>query len=101
MTMVSMIEQGLEEQAMAAFWVAAEGADFHWEARVSERWLGRYESLDAYDDELDRVAIFGCLKNRWFAGIAVVDGNGAVQELVRCAYFEQAAAARVAFCRLR
>jgi hypothetical protein len=101
MTMISAIKAGSDIRAMAAFWVAAETADFHWEARREERWLGSYESLDPYEEELDRVAILGSLNGKWFAGVAIVDGNGAVHDLVRCDQFERAEVAGLAFQRLR
>lgn len=101
MAAMSMIEMGSDGPAMAAFWIAAETADFHWEARTDERGLGAYESLDVYEDELDRVAIVGNLEGRWFAAIAIVDGNGAVHDLLRCDHFPAADAAALAFDRLR
>lgn len=64
--------------ALADRFLAAETLDFHWDARMSERWLGSYEGLDDDDIELDRIAIFGRLDGRWFAAICIVDGDGAV-----------------------
>jgi hypothetical protein len=61
--------------ALAARFLAAEEADFHWDARVSERWLGSHESLDDDDVELDGVAIVGRLDGKWFAATCIVDGR--------------------------
>ena len=66
---------------IAAHYLAAELADFHWESRVAERWLGAYESLDEDETELDRVAILGRLQGTWFVALCLVDGNGAVHEM--------------------
>jgi hypothetical protein len=63
-------------EGLAERFLDAEAPDFHWSARVQERWLGAYESLDEEDFELDRVAILGWLKGAWFVAICVVDGNG-------------------------
>ena len=62
--------------ALAAWFLAAEAPDFHWDARVSERWLGSYEGQDDDEFELDRVAICGRLDGEWFAAICIVDGDG-------------------------
>ena len=70
-----------ESVAIAAHFLGAEWADFHWDSRVAERHLGAYESLDDEDSELDRVAIMGRLQGIWFVATCLVDGNGAVHEL--------------------
>ena len=56
--------------------LAAEEADFHWDARLSERWLGAYCSADEDEIELDRVAIVGRIDGRWFAATSIIDGDG-------------------------
>src|SRR5579871_1281115 len=48
-------------EALTHRFVEAEDIDFHWDARVQERWLGSYESSDYDDRELDRIAICGRL----------------------------------------
>jgi hypothetical protein len=48
-------------EALAHRFLEAEEVDFHWDARVQERWIGTYESMDDEDPELDRVKIFGSL----------------------------------------
>lgn len=54
-------------EGLARHFLDAEGADFRWEARAEERWLGGYEGGDEEDFWLDRVAICGRLDGRWFA----------------------------------
>ena len=56
--------------------LAAEEADFHWDARLSERWLGQYFKVDDDEVELGRVAIFGRIDGRWFAATSIIDGDG-------------------------
>ena len=62
--------------ALAARFLAAELPEFHWDARIEERWIGRYEATCEDDFELDRVAIFGQLDGAWFAAVCIVDGDG-------------------------
>lgn len=66
---------------IAAHHLAAELADFHWESRVAERWLGAYEGFEDDETELDRVAILGRLQGTWFTAECLVDGNGAVHSI--------------------
>ncbi len=66
---------------IAAHHLAAELAEFHWDSRVAERWLGAYESLEDEESELDRVAILGRLQGTWFVATCLVDGNGAAQSI--------------------
>jgi len=70
-----------ESVAIAAHFLGAEWADFHWDSRVAERHLGAYESVDHEESELDRVAIMGRLQGTWFVATCLVDGNGGVHEL--------------------
>ncbi|MBO9623941.1 MAG: hypothetical protein J7500_14625 [Sphingomonas sp.] len=71
---------------IACQFLDAECADFHWQSRMMERRLGRYEG--AFDDveegdfELERVAILGVLKGAWFVATCIVDGDGAVHDMV-------------------
>jgi hypothetical protein len=46
-------------EALAERFIAAEEADFTWDARHEERWLGGFEPLEESDFELDRVAVIG------------------------------------------
>ena len=56
--------------------LASEEADFHWDARLSERWLGQYFNADEDEIELDRVAIVGRIDGRWFTATSIIDGDG-------------------------
>lgn len=46
-------------EALAHRFLEAEEADFRWDARVDERWVGAYQTIGDDDLELDRVAIVG------------------------------------------
>lgn len=63
-------------EALAQRFLEAEEVDFHWDARVRERWIGTYESAEDEEFELDRVAIFGRLDGKWFVAVMIVDGDG-------------------------
>lgn len=93
------IEFGTSEVgAVAARFVDAERADFHWAARISERHLGHYESLDDDEDrEFERVAIIDRLNGRWYVATCIVDGDGAVQDLIGLRSFGSAVHAARAF----
>src|SRR3546814_3592402 len=54
----------------------AEEADFLWDARDQERWIGAYQSTDDDEIDLDRVRIFGRLDGKWFVAVMIVDGDG-------------------------
>jgi hypothetical protein len=119
MTMISIITMasrdaypallaGLEDEyghdgavEIATQFIAAEAADFHWESRMMERHLGRYEALDDDGEELDRVAIIGQLRATWFAAICIVDGDGAVHSMHGLRLFTSAWDADEAFLALR
>jgi hypothetical protein len=61
----------------------AEAADFHWSARIRERYLGQY--LDdgfGSGEELARIMILSELGNQWHVGVCLVDGEGAVDTLL-------------------
>ena len=84
-------------EALAERFLEAEETDFLWDARVSERWLGAYESIDEEDFELDRVAIVGRLDGRWFVAVSIVDGDGNAHGLMRRRSFRSERQAREAF----
>ena len=71
---------------LAARIIEAEALDFLWDARVRERYLGQHVRLDVDDEEpsqeLSRVAILSVLDGRWYAGMCLVDGEGAAVELL-------------------
>ena len=83
----------------------AEKAEFHWEARVRERYLGQHFPLDCGDDdagdELSRIAILSFLAGRWHAGICLVDGNGCAVDLLWLRSFERHEEATEQFVRAR
>ena len=91
--------------ALAARILDAERADFHWDARVCERYLGQYLPLDLASDErieeLDRVAIMSFLAGRWHAGICLVDGEGCAVDMLWLRSFDQWEHAAVEFARAR
>lgn len=88
-------------EGLARQFLAAEDTDFRWDARVEERWLGAYESLDEEDFWLDRVAICGSLGPRWFTAIMVVDGNGNAHGMLGCREFGSRTAAHAAMAKSR
>jgi hypothetical protein len=87
--------------ALAHHIMAAEEADFLWEMRCDERWLGGYESLDEEQIELDRVAIIGRCDGRWFVATMVVNGNGRVQDVLGRRDYRDQSEARNAFMEAR
>ncbi|QBM75960.1 hypothetical protein E2E30_09405 [Sphingomonas sp. AAP5] len=88
-------------QALARHFIEAESADFHWEARSGERWLGRFEGLDDAGEERDRVAIIGCLDAHWFVAVAIVDGEGEVDRISGLRRFESVWDAQEAYSAAR
>jgi hypothetical protein len=66
--------------------IEAEAVDFLWEARVQERYLGQQIEweLDAEEasQEISRIAILSSLDGCWYAGMCLVDGEGAAIELL-------------------
>jgi len=63
-------------EALAHRFLEAEETDFLWDARVQERWIGTYESIDGDEIDLDRVRILGRLDRKWFVAVMIVDGDG-------------------------
>lgn len=63
-------------EALARRFIEAEEVEFHWDARVEERWIGTFEGSLEDDLELDRVRILGRLDGRWFVAVMIVDGDG-------------------------
>jgi hypothetical protein len=66
--------------------IQAEALDFLWEARVRERYVGQQINWEIDDEdasqELSRVSILSVLDGRWYAGLCLVDGEGAAVELL-------------------
>jgi hypothetical protein len=84
-------------EGLAHHFLEAEEVDFHWDARISERWLGIYEAQDDDDLELDRIQIWGRLDGSWFIATCIVDGDGNVHGMLGCRNFPSESAARKAF----
>ena len=101
---ISALIAGLENEfgmtagrALADRFLAAEEPDFHWEARLQERLLDGFDSLDEADGELDRVAICGRLGGVWFTAVCIVDGEGRAHGMSARRHFGSAKAARKAW----
>jgi hypothetical protein len=84
-------------EGLAHHFLEAEEVDFHWDARVSERWIGAYEAQDDDELELDRVSIMGRLDGRWFVATCIVDGDGNAHGMLGCRKFRSESAARKAY----
>ena len=88
---------------LASRMLEAEAADFHWQARVRERYLGQY--LDGVfgsgdpDEELSRVAILSKIDGYEHVGVCLVDGGGEVIELLWLRSYIAHAEAEEAFAR--
>ena len=78
----------------------SEAADFHWLARVRERYLGQYTD-DAFGsgEELSRVAILSALGGQWHVGVCLADGDGEVDALLWLRTFAMPEEAESAFER--
>jgi hypothetical protein len=87
-------------EGLARIFIEAEGAEFYWEAREKQRWLGGYESLEEEGGEwLDRVAVTGFLGGQFYLAVLVVDGFGAVQALLGVRRFADRIAAEGALAK--
>ncbi|MHA6721221.1 hypothetical protein ACX40Y_17440 [Sphingomonas sp. RS6] len=85
-------------EALAHRFLDAEEAEFLWEARDQERWLGSYESADSEAGvELDRVRIVGRLAGCWYVAVMIVDGDGNPHGLLGKRSFGHRCAAMAAF----
>lgn len=96
---------GADVSALARQILDGERADFHWDARVQERYLGQHLAVDLSDedaaDELARIAILSFLDGRWHAGICLVDGDGCAVDLLWLRTFERCEEALDMFDRAR
>ena len=88
-------------EGLARQFVEAEYADFYWDARAAERWLGSYESIDEEEELLTRVAITGQFEGRFFVAVVIVDGDESVNAMLGLRHFESAAEADDAFRKTR
>jgi len=91
--------------ALAARIFEAEAAEFHWDVRVRERYLGQHYDVDlcgdGLTDELDRIAFLSFLAGRWHAGVCLVDGEGCASDLLWVRSFDQREDADEAFACAR
>ena len=89
--------------ALADRIVDAEAADFYWEARVKERYLGHdldgIIGLQEGDEELVRVAFLSVLAGRWHVGSCLVDGEGRAVDLLWKQSLSSLEGAETAFAR--
>jgi hypothetical protein len=83
----------------------AEKAEFQWEARVFERYLGQHFPVDFGDGdgrgELARIAVLSFVGGRWHAGVCIVDGDGCAVDLLWSRSFECREDAADTFARAR
>lgn len=83
----------------------AEAVDFLWDSRVLERYLGQH--IDAIPDDermsedVSRVAVLSLLDGDWYAGICLIDGEGAAIELLWKRTFDTRDEAEYAFIHAR
>ena len=83
----------------------AEAADFLWDSRVLEHYLGQH--IDAIPDDetivedISRVAVLSLLDGAWHAGICLVDGEGATIDLLWKRAFDSRDEAEYAFIHAR
>lgn len=88
-------------QGLARQFVEAEGADFHWEARSAQRWLGAWENPDDADELLDRMAVTGRLGDSFYVAILIVDSWDDVQAMLGLRQFRTEAEALEAYAAAR
>lgn len=86
--------------ALAGRFIDAESADFHWEARVRERKLGVYESLEEEEGSLERIAVLGRLGDRYFVAVLIIGNRREANALQQLRYFDELLDAEGAFATL-
>lgn len=86
---------------IARHFVDCELADFCWNARQREVWIGEYQSFDDEVGTRDRIAILSEFDGRFHVGIALVDGDGCIHDLRQHSSFSCAWDAEDAFEQLR
>lgn len=81
----------------------AEAADFLWNARVKEHYLGQHFDVCIGDEqgktELARIAVLSFVGGRWHAALCLVDGEGVAADLLWNQTFDQQDEAQAAFER--
>jgi len=92
-------------EALAKRIVESEAADFHWDARLKEHYLGQHFAMDfdgeGAGEELARMAILSFLHGHWHAGTCLVDGDGDPVEMLWVREFSDRDEAEMAFVRAR
>lgn len=88
-------------EGLAQHFLAAEDADFRWQCRIEERWIGAYAGDDEDGITLDRIAICGSIDGDWFQALMIVDGDGNAHGMLGCRAFETRDAARKAMAETR
>jgi hypothetical protein len=85
--------------------VEAEAADFLWEARVRERYLGQQSELFCEGGEtfaeVSRIAVLSLIDGGWMVGTCLVDGEGMVLDLLWKQQFRAQGEAELAFVQAR
>ena len=88
---------------LAARIMEAEAADFLWDARVKERYLGQHldVGLGHEDEEMElaRIAVLSFLGDRWHVAACLVDGDGMAVDLLWKRSFDEQDEAQAAFER--
>jgi hypothetical protein len=84
---------------LAARIFEAEAADFLWDARVKERYLGQHISLEDDAEERSQIAILGFLAGRWHVAMCLIDGEGSPVDLLWKQSFGRRDEAQAAFDR--
>ena len=83
----------------------AEAADFLWESRLRERYLGQHVDAFNHDgmssNDVSRIAFLSFLDGRWYPGICLVDGEGSAIELLWKRTFRSREEAEIAFVETR
>lgn len=112
MTTISVLANGGCEARVAALYdefgailaariIESEAAEFLWDARVKERYLGQHfdVGLGIGEDEMElsRIAVLSFLGGRWYAGTCLVDGEGRPADLLWKESFSGQVEAKAAF----
>lgn len=88
---------------LAARIIEAEAADFLWDARVKERYLGQHCDVSfgfgEEEIELSRIAILSILGGVWHVAACLVNGDGEPADLLWKRTYERADEAEAAFER--
>jgi hypothetical protein len=85
--------------------VETEAADFLWESRVLEHYLGQHVDAipgdESMSEDVSRVAFLSLLDGCWHAGICLIDGEGAAVDLLWKRTFDSPEEAEYAFVHAR